>query len=171
MRRAWLLIPLLLLSSLACGYRFVGGAAGLPGVAAVVIETPTNDSFEPGLEFLVADALRRELLRRGGARLVEEREGADLIISGRVAALRARSRSQSSVYLALEYGLTLELDLEVHRADGERLPVSRRLADTERYLASADVEAERKNRGEAVRRVASVLASRYFDRVSEVLSR
>jgi hypothetical protein len=59
----------------------------------------------------------------------------------------------------------------VRRGDGERLPVQEKLTDTERYLASADVEAERKNRGEAVRRVAAVLASRYFDRVSEALQR
>ncbi len=155
---------------LACGYRFVGGDAGLPGVASVAIKTPSNESTEPGLEFVVADALRRELLRRGGAALVESPDDADLVISGRVAALRAQARSHSSVFFALEYGVTLEVELEVWRGDGERLGVRKQLADTERYLASADVEAERKNRGEAVRRVAAVLASRYFDRVSEALA-
>ncbi len=155
---------------LACGYRFVGGKVGLPGVASVAIETPSNESTEPGLEFVVADALRRELLRRGGAALVESPDDADLVISGRVAALRAQGRSHSSVFFALEYGVTLEVELEVWRGDGERLGVRKKLTDTERYLASADVEAERKNRGEAVRRVAAVLASRYFDRVSEALA-
>ena len=47
--------------------------------------------------------------------------------------------------------------------------VHEQLEGTERYLSSADVEAERKNRDEAVRRVAAVLASRYFDRISEAL--
>jgi hypothetical protein len=168
-----LLCLLLVLASanIACGYHFVGGKAGLPGVGSIAIETPSNESFEPGVEFLVADALRRELLRRGGAALVESPDGADLVITGRVSALRARARSHSSVYFALEYGVTLEVELEVRRGDGERLPVQEKLTDTERYLASADVEAERKNRGEAVRRVAAVLASRYFDRVSEALQR
>ena len=40
--------------------------------------------------------------------------------------------------------------------------------DTERYLASADIEATRKNRGEAMRRMAAVLAARVHDMVYEV---
>jgi hypothetical protein len=166
-----LLLVLLACAPGACGYRFVGGAAGLPGVTAVAIETPSNDTFEPGLEFVVAGALRRELLRRGAADLVESPDSADLVISGRVAALRAQARSHSSVYFALEYGLTLQVELEVRWRDGRLLEVEKELVDTERYLSSADVESERKNRGEAVRRVAGVLASRYFDRVSEALTR
>ena len=154
-----------------CGYRFVAGKGALPGVAKIAIRTPSNDSFEPGLEFVVADALRRELLRRGGASLVESTEAADLVITGRIASLRAAARSTSSVYFAFEYGVTLELELEARRGDGERLEgVKKLLTETERYLSSADVEAERKNRVEAVRRVAAMLASRYFDRVSEALS-
>ena len=146
------------------------GAAALPGIERVAIRTPENDTLEPGLDFVVADALRRELLRRGGAALVESPEQADLVISGRVAALRAAARSHSSVFFAIEYGVTLELDLVTASSDGARLEaVHRRIQADERYLSSADVEAERKNRDEAVRRVAAVLASRYFDRISEAL--
>jgi len=161
----------LALATVSCGYRFVTGKAGLPGVGSVAIATPENESFEPGLEFVVADALRKELLRRGGARLVESLDRADLVITGRVAGLRAQARSHTSTYFALEYGITLEVELDSQRGDGEDLAVQRRLVETERYLSSADVEAERKNRGEAIRRVAAVLASRYFDRVSEALHR
>ena len=95
---------------------------------------------------------------------------ADLVISGRIAALRASARSHSSVFFAIEYGLTLEVELEVAAREGMVLArVHEQLEGTERYLSSADVEAERKNRDEAVRRVAAVLASRYFDRISEAL--
>jgi hypothetical protein len=42
------------------------------------------------------------------------------------------------------------------------------MQDTERYLASADVEATRKNRGEAMRKMAEVLAARVHDLLYEV---
>ena len=159
----WLLVAALVWG---CGYRFVGGDASLPGVRSVAIETPRNESFEPGIEFVVADALRRELLRRGGAALTEEPGGADLVISGRVAGLKSRARSLSSVALALEYEVRVSLELVTRGRDGEALGVSEDVfAETERYLSSADVEVERKNRDEAVRRVASVLAARYLDEI------
>ena len=41
------------------------------------------------------------------------------------------------------------------------------MRETEFYLTSADVEAQRKNREEALRRLAGLLATRFFDAVSE----
>lgn len=168
MRWALLLIPLVLAGG--CGYRFVGGAESLPNVRVVSIETPQNDSVQTGAEYAVAEALRRELLRRGGATLSEDPDRAELVISGRVLAVESRPRSLSSVVLALEYELTLSLELEA-RARGEAplaLPV-RRLDESELYLASADVEAQRKNRDEALGRVARLAATRFFDALSLAL--
>ena len=44
------------------------------------------------------------------------------------------------------------------------------MQDTERYLASADIEATRKNRDEAMRRMANVLAARAHDMLYELAS-
>ena len=74
-RRAgpWLGLWLLALTLLGCSYRFVGYAAthegGKPRRIAVV--TLENDSYEPGIELMVSEALRREILSRGGFALVE----------------------------------------------------------------------------------------------------
>lgn len=151
-----------------CGYHLVGGKRGLAGIDSVAIRTPRNDSIQPGVEYLVADALRREFLRRGGAALSEDPEDADLVVSGRVHSLHAEPRSLSSVVLVLEYEVTMTLDLVARRRDGSELPLeARALRESERFLSSADVEAERKNRLEAIRRVSQLLASRFFDAVSE----
>ncbi|MDJ0853026.1 MAG: LPS assembly lipoprotein LptE [Myxococcota bacterium] len=172
MRRAALL-PLLGLACVAvmgCAYSLVRYQGGLGDVRSVAVDTPSNDSSEPGLEFVVADALRRELLRRRAARVVEDPNTADLVLSGRVKGLSARGRSFSSVTLAVEYEFTLTLDLVASRPDGSKVPIdSRSLRETERYLASADVEAQRKNRLEAVRHVANVLAGRVVDTLQETL--
>jgi hypothetical protein len=165
-----MLPALALVLTVACGYTLAG--SGLGGVSRVAIRTPSNDSTLPGVEYVVADALRRELLRRDGAALTEDPARADLVVSGAVSRIVSRSRAFSSAILAREHELELELRLEAVRRDGSRLEVpARTLRETERFLASADVEAQRKNQEEAVRRIAGVLAARFFDSVSEALVR
>ena len=135
----------------------------------VSVETPRNDSFQTGAEYVVAEALRAELLRRGGATLSEDPERADLVISGRVLEVESRPRSLSSVILALEIELALSLELEATRRDGAELSLPRHLRESELYVASADVEAERKNRDEALGRVAQLAATRFLDALSLAL--
>jgi outer membrane lipopolysaccharide assembly protein LptE/RlpB len=152
----------------ACGYALVG--AGLPTVDTVAVRTPANDSSQPGVEFVVADALRQELLRRNEGALSEDPERAGLVVSGRVVGIRTGPRAFSSAILARENEVALELALEAVRRDGTKLELPKGvLRETERYLGSADVEAERKNRQEALRRLADLLAARFFDSVSEAL--
>lgn len=153
-----------LLLLVGCGYGLVRYDGGLGEVRSVAVSTPRNDSYEPGVEFIVADALRREFLRRRGVRLVEDPANADLVLSGRVLPIEAGARSFSSVALALEYELTLSLELRAKRRDGSELTLDpHALRESERYLASADVEAMRKNRDEALRELANVLAGRVYD--------
>jgi hypothetical protein len=163
----WVVLALVALPG--CGYQLVGGGRGLSEFRSMAIGTPRNDSVQPGLEYLVADALRRELLRRGGTDLSDDPAEADLVVTGSVRPLELRAASLSSVIFALEYEVTLSLQLVAQRRDGTELPVeTRALRESERFLASADVEAQRKNRQEAVRRLAQILAVRFFDSIAEV---
>lgn len=156
----------------ACGYQMVRYDGGLGEVRSVAIPTFANDSYEPGVEYTVSDALRREFLRRRGVRLVEDPGAADLVLSGRVEDVSVSGRSFSSVLLALEYQLTVDLQLRATLRDGSEVPLdTRALRESERYLASADVQAQQKNREEAVRRVAGVLAGRVYDGLAEALAR
>ena len=161
-----------LVGAAGCAYSLVRYDGALGEVRSVAIDTPRNDSYEPGIELTVADALRREFLRRGGARLVEDSHAADLVLVGRVLPIEAHSRSFSSVIFALEYEVVLAIELAARRPDGSEVPVdARALRESERYLASADAEAQRKNRQEALRQAASVLAGRVYDTLSESLAR
>jgi len=161
-------LVLCVLGTLACGYTpvaYSGRAADAPAVAVGLL---ANDSHDPGYEMVVSDALRREFARRGGLRLVPEPETADVVISGRIQPIETVRRSFSSVVLALEYEVRVALELRVER-EGETLDVdSRVLQERELYLASADLEAMRKNRQEALRRIAGVLATRVHDVVYEM---
>jgi hypothetical protein len=155
------------LAAVGCGYTWIGGP-GETGLGRVAVATPENGSSHAGLEFVVADALRREVLRRAGADLVEPSEPADWVVSGRVLPLRIAPASLSPIVLTLEYELTLALDLHARSSGGREVTgEGREFSETERFLTSADVEAQRKNRGEALRRVSRLLAERFLDRLEE----
>jgi hypothetical protein len=164
------LIALLLGAALVgCGYGFVRYRGELAGVQTLAIRTPSNESMEPGLEVTVAEALRREALQRGGLRLVGK--DADLLLTGEVRPLGSEQSSFSSVLLALEYRVTLTLQLRLLGRDGSpRLAEPIVVSESDRFLASPDVEVLRKNRDEALRRLATLLAERCFDLLYEVLS-
>ena len=153
---------------LSCGYDLVQYGPRDSARKTLAIETFVNNSKEPGLDVIVSDALRREFLRRGGLRLLEDPERADYVIRGEVEPLRNSARSFSSVVLALEYHLTLSLDVVIE--DRSRFTPKRQRSEvekTELYLASADIEAMRKNREEALRKLASDLAVRIHESVYE----
>lgn len=160
-----LLVAIALLSA-GCGYHMAAG--DLRNVGAVAIVTPQNEAGEPGLDRMMADALRRELLRRSGARLAENPATADVVVRGRVLDVETSARSLSSVVLVLEYETNVVVELEADRGE-KKLVAATRFQETERHLASADVEAQRKNRAEAIRRVTSVLASRFMDLLGDEL--
>ena len=151
-----------------CGYSVVRYGQGIGGAETLAIEPLSNETFESGVEMVVLEALRREALARGGLRLVEDPERADLVLSGSVRRLSVQPRSFSSVVLALEYEVGMALQLQAERRGGRTLPIDpRALAETDTYLASADLEAMRKNRRETIHRLASLLSARVFDSLYE----
>ena len=82
--------------------------------------------------------------------------------------MEVQSRSFSSIQFALEYSVMVRLKLDVRRRDGSEVKLDdRTMQESDLYFASADVEVMRKNREEAVRRVASVLAGRLHDGLFE----
>ncbi len=131
---------------------------------SVWIRTFANDTLEPGVELMLGRALRREFLRAGPIRLVEDAASADYSISGRVNSVETASRSFSTGVRALEFRLIMRVRIEVTASDERGLPIRPlALAESEIYLASADIEVSRKNREEALRRLAGLLASRIYD--------
>ncbi len=166
------LLLALVTGSSGCGYHFAPVRAGGAPAGTIAVASLENDSYEFGVERQVADAIQRAFLRRGGLAVVDDPEAADLVVRGSVQPLQTSRRSFSSVRLVLEYEVTLALALEVARRDGTVLSLpGQLLSRTEIYQASADVEVTRKNRREALRRAAEVLADRLHDALLEVVRR
>ncbi len=170
-----LLASLLVLMFSACGYRStLAGSAGGSGRGdrpeserpRIAILALRSDSPEPWLDRIVTDSLRREVGSRARLHLTNEPESAELRVRGRIRPLETTSRSFSSFVAALEYSLTLVLDLEVQLAGGDVIKLdSTMLSETESYLASPDIEVTRSNRLEALRHLSDQLASRVADTI------
>ncbi len=158
-----------------CGYQVVGYRSGGQDPIRVSVQTLSNDTLQPGIELIVTEALRRAFLHAGRLRLVEDPATADYRLSGRVAEVVTVGRSFSQNVRALEFSVTLRLALDLTRADAAEGASPRLhpqgLAETELYLASADIEVSRKNRDEALRRLAKLLADRVYDEVQLVTDR
>lgn len=165
-----LALAALLASSVGCGYRFVEYAAsardGQPRRVAVV--TLENDTYEPGVELLVSQAIRHEILGRGAFDLVALEETPDFVLRGRVNQVDSRSRSFTGDVLAREYEITLGFEVKVNRRTGKN-PADASYSGRERYLASADAAVLRKNRQEALRYLSGLLARRVHDALDRAL--
>ena len=165
-----LLLLVVLLAGGGCfaGYEIVHYENALGDLRTIAIKGLANESFEPGVEAIVSDAMVTEFMRRGALDLIDDPSVADLVIAGAVADVQIQSRTFSSVQFAFEYSVTVRLRLEVSRRDGTVVQLDdRSLQESELYFASADVETMRKNREEAMRRVSAVLAGRVFDSLFE----
>jgi len=149
-----------------CGYQFVRYQSAGVESRQIAVVTLQNDSQEAGVELLVSEALRHEILQRGGLELVSDPDDADLKLSGRVLPVRTRSRSFTGVVLAREYEVTLRLDLRVDSAAPDVRSMEREEFEaSEIYLASADAAVLRKNRREALRYLSGLLARRIHDSI------
>lgn len=130
-----------------------------------------NDSPEPWLDRILTDAMRREISGRAGFDFVNDPNGADLVLRGRIRQLDTRSVAFSRFVAALEYGVTLNLDLELLLAGGDVIRLDpRMLSESDSYLASADIEVTRTNRLEVLRRLSDLLASRVADSIELIES-
>lgn len=159
---------LLSLAAMGCGYKLVRYADALGDARRIAIQPLVNDTFEPGLDSMLADAFHREFLRRGALRVVEDPAAADLVVLGVIDNLEVRSRSFSSIEFALEYELRLRVKVRVMRPDGSEVPIDGgAFAESELYLSSADLEVTRTNKQEALRRLTTTMASRLHDALFE----
>ncbi len=151
-----------------CGYGFVRYDEARSETRRIAVITLENDSEEPGAELLASQALRHEILTRGGFELVGPGTRPHFTLRGRVLPIQTLSKSFTGDVLAREYQVTLRLELRVEADAGPGM----READfqaTELYLASADLAVLRKNRQEALRYLSGLLARRAHDSMDREL--
>jgi hypothetical protein len=178
MRRAvrWIGLAALascVLGGTGCGYRFVdaapAAAPGNPAAGRIEIGVFENRSVEAGLERMLTDALLEEFTRRGQLRPVRS-GAAGYALSGEVREVRVYPSSVSSISLELENTLEMVLWVELRRGNGRELVWRHEaLVLREVYTTSADAQVRDTNKEQAMRRLASELARRIHDELTQTL--
>jgi hypothetical protein len=113
---------------------------------------------------MVSESIRKTVANRGGLRLISDPAIADYVMRGRILPVEIRGRTFTGVVLALEYSAEMSLEVSIRGREGRNLSLSSQdLNATDLYVASADLEAGRKNRDEALRRLSQLLAMRIHD--------
>jgi len=101
-----------------CGYQFSSESSLLPKDARTIYVEPfVNRSRDVGMDKELTSAVRGEFYRRGRLRVVEQSEGADLILSGVVRSIERNVASVNREDEALQYESVLTLDVTLRRRE------------------------------------------------------
>ncbi len=149
----------------SCGYHFAGEGPGpRPSLRKIAIPVFENATGEPGLESLLASALRREFLLRSHLEVVPL-EQAQAVFWGRVKTLGTSDVAHRRAEETIETRIQLVLDIRCEDAkDGTVLWEDRNMVYFEEYFQDPDPVASFQNRRRALEVVARELAVRIHDR-------
>jgi len=133
------LLSLILLTG--CGYHLAGEQRGLPAdIHSLSVGGVANHSQEYGLEKTLAFAFEREIHQRGHFRLVDDGTGGDAVLTGSIRDVRALPVAFDANDQAIQYQLTLVLDLTLTRhSDGQVLWHVRGLRELDEYSVTPNV--------------------------------
>ena len=132
----------------ACGYSLQGSPDSRftdPGIR-VDLRPFLNESFVPDAGAFLASKLREEM-QRNGFRGTYERSMADYLIEGTVREIREDVSSHGTDQFALEYRMTIIVDIRVVEVKGGRLLWKEDgLSDAASYFAGPDFQYTESNR-------------------------
>lgn len=128
-----------------------------------------NESLVPDGGAYLASCLREEM-RRNGFRGKFERSMADYLIEGRVGAIREDVVSQGEDDFALEYRMTISVNIRlIEITRGRLLWKEDGLTDAESYYAGPDFQYTESNRRIAFEEICRRLARRIGQTLREIL--
>ena len=167
-KKASILISLLCIFGLTgCGYHFIGQSEVLSEIHTIAIPYFENETYEPGLERYMTEALVNEFVRSRTVSIVDEGD-ADAVIRGNIELFKefviAYDRNDS----ALEYLIQVELDVTLEKRDtGEVIWRNKELSHFEEYRVSSEIAVTEANKGDAIRKTAVEMAERIHDSIIE----
>jgi hypothetical protein len=150
-----------------CGYHPINGRGAFgPDTHSIELFAFENQTREPGLEQLIANAMNEEFARRGWLepQLEGQTSNPDLILRGVLHTVTVHSSSYSSSALALEESVEVIFDVNVKRAQTSEVVFQHQhFRVREVFLSSADPQVYASNKEQALRRVSSEIAERVHD--------
>jgi outer membrane lipopolysaccharide assembly protein LptE/RlpB len=151
-----------------CGYGFRGTVNNLPpDIKAVSIPVFTNESIEPGVEIIFANALIYEFNRSQVLQVVSESQ-AQAQIDGKIRSIAIDPVIYASLTQAVQRKVTVTLEISCRRTDNQRvLWQNQSLSRYEVYQVTTDPNQTERNKQEAIKKIAQDLSERIHNSILE----
>ena len=161
-----LLAPLILWG---CGYQMAGrGMSQLPPhLRTIAIPVFENNSEEPTIQRPLTEALRRAFITDGRLRLVNNKGGADLLMTGTITKYWIRAVGFSQFDVAIEYWVYLQVDVLVKDQVKNKTYLKQTLKTRWEYTADDRVTTTEISRQEALIQTYRVLSQRLVSLVND----
>ncbi|MDH3256118.1 MAG: LPS assembly lipoprotein LptE [Nitrospinota bacterium] len=168
-RKTVLLVLLLSLTVWGCGYQMAGrGASQLPPhLRTIAIPVFENNSQEPTIQRPFTEALRRAFITDGRLRLVNNKGGADLVMTGTLTKYWIRAVAFNELDVAIEYWVYLEADVLVKDQVKNQTYLKQKLNTRWEYLADDSVISSEAARQEALTQTYRTLSQRLVSLVND----
>jgi len=160
---------LLCLTLWGCGYQMAGrGASQLPPhLKTIAIPVFENTSREPTIQRPFTEALRRAFITDGRLQLVNDRKGADLVMTGTLTNYWIRAVAFNQVDVATEYWVYIEAQVKVMDRVNNRTYLKRNLKTRWDYIADNSVISSEASRQEALVQAYRVMSQRLVSLVND----
>ena len=152
-----------------CGYHLVGGGASqLPShLKTIAIPVFDNQSSEPALQRPFTEALRRAFITDGRLRLVNDQNGADLVMTGTLTRYSIRAVAFNSFDVAIEYWVYFGAKVKVVERVNNKTYLDQTLNTRWDYVADDSVTSSEASRQEALTQAYRVLSQRLVSLVND----
>ena len=159
----WLLAATLMAG---CGYRFAGGGSLPENVRRVSVAILENRTAETGLENTLTNDFIYEL-SRGGQAEVTGADRSQARVSGTIRSVSTTTATHSDSDTSQERRVTVVVDLEMTRSDGQTIWQRQGIAANETYDVGADKTATEQNLQAALKTLSKRLAERLYTSMTD----
>jgi len=135
-----------------CGYQMAGRSTSQlpPHLKTIAIPVFENRSAEPTLQRQFTEALRRAFITDGRLRLVNDQNGADLVMTGTLTNYWIRAVAFNANDVAIEYWVYIEAQVKVMDRVNNRTYLKQKLKTRWDYRADDSVVSSEASRQEAL---------------------
>jgi lipopolysaccharide assembly LptE-like protein len=160
---------LLSLTLWGCGYQMAGrGASQLPShLKTIAIPVFENNSSEPTIQRPFTEALRRAFITDGRLRLVNNKTGADLVMTGTLTKYWIRAVAFNANDVVIEYWVYIEADVLVRDQIKNQNYLKQHLKTRWDYIPDNSVITSEAARQEALAQTYRVLSQRLVSLVND----
>lgn len=157
----------MVISTVACGYRFQGDAKLPAGAQTLWVDVFENRTNVAGLETIVTNGMVFEFTKRSRIILVSDASPADLVMRGVIRSVESKTVASRNKDAAGERRVTLTLDVRLVQPSGKVVWSANGLSDSEVYVVSNDKifsdEKEQATLGIVAGRIAEKIFNRFTD--------